>query len=119
MSGRGFVEEHAFTICDELNLLVHLCDSGIGVHCVVDTTLLVHLPVVQSQLVGEQDDIDVLTFLAQIGDGGNVFSLHTLLIEHNEMLIAYMGRTNVSGILVVVCALNETTRDIFQPLYCF
>jgi hypothetical protein len=69
--------------------------------------------------VGEQDDIEVLTFFVQIGDSGNVFSLHPLLVKHNEMLIANMGRTNASGILIVVCTLDETTGDVFQPLYCF
>ncbi len=44
--------------------------------------------------MGEQDDIDILALLFQIGDGRNVFITDGLFVEEDEMLIADVGNTD-------------------------
>ena len=119
MLGWGIVEQHHLTIGDELDLLVEFSNRGIDINRVIDATFLIHLPVIQRQLVGEQDEVDILAFLFNICDGRDVFCLDTLLVEHNEMLITDMRGTGGGSILVVGRELNQPTGNVFQTLLGF
>ena len=63
MLGWGIVEQHHLTVGDKGDFLIEICNGRIDINRVVDTAFLIHLPVVQSQLFGEQDDVHILTFL--------------------------------------------------------
>ena len=64
--------------------------------------------------MGEEDDVDTLVALLEIGDGSYVLGLNSLLIEDNEMLIAYMSRTGSGCLFVILGVLNQSARNVFQ-----
>ena len=119
MLGRGIVEQHHLTVGDKLDLLVKFRNGRIDINRVVDATLLIHLPVVHRQLVGEQNDVDILAFLLNICDSCDIFCLYTLLVEHNEMFITNMGGTGRGTILVVGRKLNQPPGNVFQTFLGF
>ena len=67
--------------------------------------------------MGEQDDIDVLAFLSQIGDSRNVFITDGLFEEEDEMLIADVGYADRSCLLVVLGELYKASGNVFQPFF--
>ena len=69
--------------------------------------------------MGEQDDIDILALLFQIGDGRNVFITDGLFVEKDEMLIADVGNADGCCLLVVFGELDKAPGDVFQPLFGF
>ena len=119
MLRRSIVEQHPFTVCNKLYLLIQLGDGGTDVDRVVDSTFLVHLPVIDRQLMCQQDDVYVLTSFLNVGDGGDIFCLNILFIEHDEMLIANMRGADSGCVLVVLCVLYQSTGNVFQALLGF
>ena len=111
MLGWGIVEQHHLTVGDKGDFLIEICNGRIDINRVVDTAFLIHLPVVQSQLFGEQDDVHILTFLFDIGDGRDIFCLNTLLVEQDEMLVTNMRGTGRGSVLVVGRKLNQLSRS--------
>ena len=69
--------------------------------------------------MGEQNDIDVLALLPQIGDGRNVFITDGLLEEKDEMLIPHVGHADRGCLLVVLGELYKASRNVFQPFFGF
>ena len=114
----GIVEQHHLTVGDKLDLLVEFGNRRIGRNRVVDTTLLVHLPVIDGQIMGEQDDVDILTFLLDICDSRDIFCLDALLVEQDEVLVTDMRGTGRGAILVVGRKLDQPSGNVFQTFPC-
>ena len=119
MLGWGIVEQHHLTVRDECDFLIEICNGGIDINCVVDTAFLIHLPVIQSQLFGEQDDVYIFTFLFDIGDGRDIFRLDTLFVEQDEMLVTNMRGTGRGSILIVGRKLNQPSGNVSQSFLGF
>jgi len=112
------VEKNVLAFGDELNLLVQLRDRCLGHNGVVNATLHVNLALLFRHVVGDEDDVDIVTLLAQIGDGSNVLTTHISLEKDNEMLIRDVRSTYLGGILVGRGHANQLTRDIPKTFLC-
>ena len=67
---------------------------------IVDAAFHINASFIFRHGVSHEDDIDTGAFLAQIGNGSNVFTTDITLKKHQEMLVGNVRSTNLGGILV-------------------
>ena len=111
------VEHLSLAVGNERDLFVELCNRSIDINGVINAAPLIYLTIILGHVVGEQDDVNTLVPLFQIGNSRDVFRLLSLFIEHNEMLIANMSRAGGSRIFVILRILYQTTRNVSQTFF--
>ena len=80
---RSFVvEKDVFTVRNEQNLLVQLCDGCFLMDGVIDTAFHVQVTFLTGHGVRDEYDVDIAAFLTQIGDCSDVLAAHISFKEH-------------------------------------
>ena len=108
------VEEDFFVLGNELYFLVEFSDGGFFLQRIVDAVLLIHHPVFLFERLSKKNQVNVLTFLLDVSDGGNVFSQHFPLHEYKIVFLGIFCVTDRGYVFVFLCQFYGVSRNVFQ-----
>ena len=86
--------------------------------CVVNTAFNIDVALFVCHRVCHKDNVHVATFLAQIGDSGDVFIADIAFKEHQEVFVGNVWRTYLGSFFIYISHSDQLSRYVFQTFLC-